>query len=165
VNLAPIALSALALALPVARLDAQLDSATASRLRDSYRIRLELTSHERFDARFTTIEPSALVVQSIVRPTFEKSFFVERRVPLDSLARVWVSGTQFRNGAIVGGIVFGGLGLVFGAATAGDSDAGLDRCAPALCIAGGAIGFGVIGLLAGGVLGSLLPRWSPVWPR
>jgi len=159
-NLAPAVLALTLLASPIPGLSAQVDTATESRLRTASRIRLELTSRERLEARFQALRPSYLVVQAIVRPTFHKSYFAERHVPLDSLSRIWIRvGTQSRNGAIVGGIVFGSIGLVMGAAFAEYSD-----CAIVVCMAAGAVGVGLAGHVAGGVFGALLPRWRVVWP-
>jgi hypothetical protein len=160
------ALALTVLTVPLGALAAQLDSVTQSRLQAAPRIRLLLTTGDRFDARFQAVESSVLVVQSIVRPTFDESYFVERRLPLDSLARIWGrQGTHSGSFSIAGGIVFASLGAVMAAGFRDYSETlEEDPCALVVCMAGGALGGGLLGWVVGGVLGALFPRWVALWP-
>jgi hypothetical protein len=152
-----VALPFLIFSLPVTGAQAQIDSAIVTALRDARRIRVELTDRGRLQGVFYDLAPTHLGVRVIVRPTIHESYFADRLVTRDSLARIWVrDGSHWRTGALVGGAAFGVVGFILGMKFH-------PSCGGAACVGGATVWGGGLGAVSGGLLGTLFIRWRLVW--
>jgi hypothetical protein len=82
------------------------------------------------------------------------------RVPATSIDTLWTKGTSSKTGALVGGLLGAGLGVLFATQTVEEGEtAGADWV---LAIGGGGA---VAGGLLGALIGSAFPRWQRRYPR
>jgi hypothetical protein len=82
-------------------------------------------------------------------------------IPLTEIQGIWIRRRSTAIGAIAGGAVGVGLGVLYGLAAAGlceceTSSAGAAALGGLLAGAGGAV--------VGGAIGAAIPRWSRKWP-
>ncbi len=88
-----------------------------------------------------------------------------QRVPIDRLEALWVreraTEKGFKIGAIAGGVLGVGFGILIGEVLCNNEDCDSGTVEPAL-------GLGLLGTAAGAsigaLIGSLVSGWSPVWP-
>ena len=88
-----------------------------------------------------------------------------RRVPVDRLEALWVRTRATRKGAkigaITGGVLGVGFGILIGEVLCNDEDCEADTVEAALGL--GALG-AIAGAIPGALIGYLVQGWSPVWP-
>ena len=88
-----------------------------------------------------------------------------RRVPVDRLEALWVRTRATRKGAkigaIAGGVLGVGFGILIGEVLCNDEDCEADTVEAALGL--GALG-AIAGAIPGALIGYLVQGWSPVWP-
>lgn len=82
------------------------------------------------------------------------------RVPATSIDTLWTRGSSSKTGAIVGGVLLAGFGvLVVTSINQGESDYETGKAAGVLGL-GGAVTGGLLGAL----IGSAIPKWSRRFP-
>jgi hypothetical protein len=118
-------------------------------LRDSQWVRLASPGLGRRDGRLLDRTGSELVLW-----TESESL----RVPASSIDTVWTRGRSTVVGAIVGGLIGAGLGIIAGS-TFGEENAGSAKNVVGLA------GIGMAGLgLIGAAIGTAVPRWQRRYP-
>lgn len=120
-------------------------------------VRVEVASGERFFGRLLVVTPDSLVVSSPLPGGV-------RTEPMASIVRAWrQDGTYAWRYAQVGGIAGAVLGAWMFYSLSGLDDRP-DACRWCY-VPVGALGGGVTGLVLGGVVGGLRPRWQVVYPE
>jgi hypothetical protein len=119
-------------------------------LEDSQWVRLVGSGLSRREGRVLEISPTELVLSPEPQPL---------RVLATSIDTLWTRGTSSKTGALVGGLLGAGLGVLFATQAVEEGEtAGADWL---LAIGGG-------GAVAGGLLGALvglaIPRWDRQYP-
>ena len=123
--------------------------AAFERLRDSQLVRLSAPSVGIRQGRVLEHDPSQLVLSSDPQPL---------RVPATTIDTLWTRGGSARTGAIVGGLLGLGLGVLAGTEL-GEENAGSAK---------NVIGMGGIGMMGGALLGAAIGapirRWHRRYP-
>jgi hypothetical protein len=128
-----------------------LDSASVLELKPDRLVRLQVPDQGRLQGRVGFRSGSELLL---------KMDGEERRISLGGVDTLWVRGRHTRTGAIIGGILGTGGGILLGALATGLCEYDCDNN----YVLSGA----VFGLAAGGAAGALVgaafPRWRRVFP-
>jgi hypothetical protein len=129
-----------------------LDSASILLLKPDRFVRIQLPELGRVQGKVGSRVGEALTLKS------EEG---DRRVRLAAVDTLWVRGRATKLGAIVGGVLGLGSGLLLGAL--GDALCEYD-CGGNYALTGGLLG-AAVGGATGAVIGSAIPRWRRVFPR
>lgn len=85
-----------------------------------------------------------------------------RRIPIPAIDTLWVRGSSWATGAIVGGAVGGVLGSLAVVAAAGTCE--YDCGSTTVQAVGGALLGAVVGLPLGALIGGRFPKWTRRYP-
>lgn len=121
-------------------------------LRPGQTVRVRTQDGERLEGRISAISPDQGAF-TIGAGAAGASF------PVTAVDSLWIQRHQVIAGAVVGGVIFAGAGLVFASAFCSTVDCG-PAVLPLSPVAGAAVG-----ALAGAALGALIPSWRLRYSR
>lgn len=130
------------------------------RLPRGRQVRLQLADSSVVVGRLVETQSDRVVLRMIVRPGKPFSYFLDRDIAVDSIARAWVHrGTHWRRGALIGAGA-GLLAMFVAVAATLDYET---HCDASCWLEGAGIGLGAGGLI-GAFVGYQFPMWRPARP-